>query len=256
MTQSDKKSVVKQVLLWSAKMALVVVFTCVGLVIAGFIIYKGYDYLEKLSERPLGEVKTLEFDRKDSLGIEGNIAMKFHDGVSQMKLSFEGYPSFFNSPKNRNNQLIFKFLDKDGFEIHTLSKQLNEITKVVSDKTLQPKGGSAQESISISADLYKRIERVSVAWTIEIETAQVTKDKPPPKASPKRETQPSQKPAQATSKPVLDDRDHCGLNLSRDLRLMILGTKGAVRQTGYNTYTAGSHSITFLGSGNEIVSCW
>ena len=47
--------------------------------------------------------------------------------------------------------------------------------------------------------------------------------------------------------------DHCAPNLTKSVRLSRLALKGAVRETGYQTYTVGNYEITF--SANEVIGC-
>lgn len=52
---------------------------------------------------------------------------------------------------------------------------------------------------------------------------------------------------------VVEDLDHCAPNISKAERLRRLASKGSVRETGYQTYTAGNFEISF--SQSEVINC-
>lgn len=53
----------------------------------------------------------------------------------------------------------------------------------------------------------------------------------------------------------VEDTDHCAPNLSKAERLKRLALKGKVRETGANSYSAGSGYVTFNYSG-DLISCY
>jgi hypothetical protein len=154
-------------------------------------------------------------------------------------VGFDGYPAYLSDPvakvRNADRAITVIFNDKDGFKIFEKPIMVREFTSIVGPGA-QPTGLEYDFSDFVPLADYARFDRLTVTWTMETKVI-------PPMVPPA---------AVATAQ----TGDHCAPNLSRAERLKRLGRHGAVRQTGYETYSAGGSSVSFAFSGSsDVMSC-
>lgn len=221
----------KQFFKGSLRTAAAIFFALVGLVIVIAAYSAVKDAYAKQQLKPLEETRSWHSESTKSIGLDVYAKTKFLDGSMMVSAGVIGFPEYLMRPVNANANLIFEFLDKDGFKIISKPVERSEFTINIDDKGNKT-GLSYQFKEPMSAERYQQLSRMDVLWTFATEEA-----KPAAQVTP--------------AKPMLD---HCEPNLSKAERLKRLAQYGTVRQTGLDTYTAGGHSVNFL-SGAEILRC-
>jgi hypothetical protein len=172
----------------------------------------------------------------DNIGLNASAKTKFVDGKILVSVGIAGYPKYLSNPRNADGSLNFDFLDHDGFKLVSKPIQLSEFTRVV-DSDGKNAGLRYQFAEYIGLDRYKQLDHMQVEWHLITEVAPelpVAAEVPPP------------------PKPGID---HCAPDLSKGERLRRLAQFGRVRETGMGQYTAGWHSVSFLVSTGELLSC-
>lgn len=199
-----------------------------SLVVGAYSVAK--EFYSKQQSKPYEQVRAWRFDLKDSIGLDANARTKFVDGKILVSVEVLGYPKYLANPQNAHGSLIFEFLDQDGFKLVSKSLQLSDFTTIVNNEG-KKSGLSHQFTEYIDLDRYKQLNRMQVGWNLITEVA-------------------AEMPA---PKPVVD---HCAPNLSRSERLKRLGQFGTVRETGMGRYSASGHSVNFLTTTGELLSCY
>jgi hypothetical protein len=80
---------------------------------------------------------------------------------------------------------------------------------------------------------YEKFKSINVKWTFDTEAKK-------------------QISAPVVANPQGDQTDHCAVGLTRAERLRRLALNGSIRETGSNTYDAGSRSVMFGYDGGVI----
>lgn len=194
--------------------------------------YWAYTYPERQQAKAAEAVRNWSNDLSSNLGLKLLARTKLTDGRMHAALDFAGYPDFLKLPKNRSRGFNLEWKDADGFTRIRKFVPLSEFASNVDGKgQLEGLAGEFSEYVSI-AD-YSAIAKLEVGWTLDIET--------PPERT-------------AVPQPAADVlSDHCAPGLTRQERLRRLARHGGLRETGYNTYSAGSHTVTL--SGAEVIYC-
>ena len=203
----------------SLRLATAFFLALVGLAIVICIFFWAKDSYDNQQAKPFEEVRSWEFDLKDSIGVETQAKTKLVSGTLLVSIEVIGYPKYFSDPRNFNASLIFEFLDKDGFRIISKPVKLSEFTTVVG-KSGEKSGLGYQFDEYIGLDKYKRFSKMQVGWNLITEPAALA----------------------ATPKPILD---HCAPSISKAERLKRLAQHGVVRETGTGDYSAGNHTVAF-----------
>lgn len=196
------------------------------------VVYWAYTYPERQQAKASEAVRNWSTDLSSNLGLKLRARTKVADGRMHSALEFDGYPEFLKLPSNRSRGFNLEWKDADGFtRIHKFVP-VSEFTIKVNDKG-KPDGltGDFAEYVSI-AD-YSAVAGLEVGWTFDTETPQERPAAPQPAA------------AALT--------DHCAPGLTRQERLRRLAQHGSLRETGYNTFSAGPHTVTL--SGAEVIYC-
>lgn len=184
------------------------------------------------------------------LKLEGK--RKYLNGGLAVTLNFIGYPKFLSDPilkeknKDKSNGFFLHFQDSDGFDIVKIFMPMNSLNIVVNNDG-NTSGLSGQVEDVISAEQYARIANVRVAWNLDTETPKPVA--PQPSAAP---IAPVRRDDPTSNQSITGD--HCEPGISRAIRLKRLAQHGTVRQTGDDTYRAGSHEVMF-GYDGRVIHC-
>lgn len=191
---------------------------------------------EEREAKPYEAIHAWNVDMRDALALDVKGKTKLVGSKLLVSINLAGYPPYMASPKNRQAQLIFDFLDNDGFRVHTKSVVISDFTSVVG-KDGETIGLQYQFEDYLGLDDYKRISRLDVGWTFDVKATStpVAVPQPPPPIAPKL--------------------DHCAPGLSRAERMKRLAQYGAVRETGPGMYTAGSHFVSFFTYDGSLLHC-
>jgi hypothetical protein len=208
--------------------AIFLALLALSLVIALFV--WGKDTYDKRQAAPYESLREWSADLKDALGLDVKARTKVVSGTMFVAIDIAGYPAFLSAPGNQKAQLLFDFLDKDGFKLLSKDIDLSEFTTIVNGG--ERTGLHYQFDQYIQIDTYKRFSRMQVGWTID------TKATPEP-----------QKPESA-SQPILD---HCAPGLSKSERLKRLSQHGTVREASTGEYTAGGRIVQFFYDGSLLI---
>lgn len=218
----------------SFKIALAIFIAAASLSLVGLIGWKITDYREKDSAKQYEAVRSWDVDLRENLQMQVNARTKVVDNTFLATVSFTGYPEFLTNPrlayKNRNASFTLNFTDQDGFKLREKIIPINQMTSTV-DASGKKIGLEYQYSEFTPTDTYKRFAALSIQWNVETQSPPVSAIE-----------------STATDKSL----DHCGPGLSKTERLKRLALNGSLRETGMNSYTAGSKSIAFGYDGGVI----
>lgn len=193
--------------------------------------YWAYSYPERQQAKAAEAVRNWSTDLSSNLGLKLKARTKVTDGRMHTALDFDGYPDFLKLPLNRSRGFNLEWKDADGFTRIRKFVPVSEFSNNVNDKG-KPYGLAGEFSEYVSVADYSAVAKLEVGWTLETE--------PPPEL-------PARQPAAAAAS------DHCAPGLTRQERLRRLAQHGSLRETGYNTFSGGSHTVTF--SGAEVLYC-
>lgn len=199
---------------------------------------------EERQAKPYETVHEWKVDMREPLALDVRGKTKLVGNQLLASLEVVGYPQYMSAPKNQSAQIIFEFLDSDGFRVLTKPVAISEFMSIVG-KDGKPTGLLHQFEDYMSLDAYKRISQLKVGWTLDVQATPLA----PPTPAPAPISAPAAHPS---AEPKLD---HCAPGLSRAERLRRLAQHGTVRETGLGMYSAGMSSIHFLSTG-ELLSCY
>lgn len=219
------------------KLAVSITLALVALVAICAAAYSAYTYPEHQRAKQAEVVRMWSNDMSSNLNMKLQTRTKVTDGMMHMSLDFDGYPDFLLRPLNRTRGFNLEWKDADGFTRIKKFVPLTEFTALVNDKG-KAYGLNGEFSQFVSVGDYSAITALEVGWTL------VTQLPPEPAAV--------GEPA-AVPQPVAEVADHCAPGLSRKERLRRLAQHGTLRETGYNTFSAGSHTVML--SGSEVLLC-
>lgn len=122
----------------------------------------------------ISKVKTFNIENKDNIGLHNiSLKSKFENGkvlyifsadlVDEYGIEFKATSPYPNFP-DYNDRLIFRFIDKDGFEIFNEDIYLNTITKIVNDKGKRVALNCNGIFSGINKDIYLKINEVNFSW--------------------------------------------------------------------------------------------
>jgi hypothetical protein len=216
-----------------------------ALLIAGVgtvLVYQAYsavsEKIKKSSLRQYEIAKTWKYDLP-TIGFQATAKTKLVNDTLLLSIRLKGHPEFLNDPhlqqKNANNGFWISFQDNDDFDVFKVFVPLSEFTTNLG-KDGKPNGLSTQRGEVLDADTYRRFNALNIGWTLETDLPQR------PKASLKKDPQTTDS----------SFADHCAPGLTRDARLTRLAKRGSVRETGYNTFSAGRYEIVFATDGSVI----
>lgn len=149
-------------------------------------------------------------------------------------VNMSGYPEYLNLPSNRGKDFIFQFLDADDFVLFEKRVLFSEFSESVNDKNKRI-GLNYQTTEYMNTSTYGKFNSYNVKWTFDTEAKKPVLDP-------------------VAVKPQGDQTDHCAVGLTRAERLRRLALKGSIRETGSNTYDAGSRSVMF-GYDGKVIYC-
>lgn len=195
--------------------------------------YWAYSYPERQRAKQAEVVRMWSNDLSSNLGMKLRTRTKVTEGMMHMALDLDGHPDFLTHPANRTRGLFLEWKDADGFTRIKKFVQLGDFTTAVNDKG-KSYGLNGQFSQFVSVADYSALASMEVGWNLETELPQHRPAVPQPAAE-------------------VAKADHCAPGLSRQERLRRLGQHGSLRETGYNTFSAGSHTVTL--SGAEVIYC-
>jgi hypothetical protein len=218
-----------------------------ALLLAGIgtvLAYQAYstisENMKKNSLRQYEIAKTWKYDLA-TIGFQATAKTKLVDDSLFLSIKLKGNPEFLNDPQlkqqNAENGFWIYFKDNDDFDVFSVFIPLSAFTTTI-DKDGTPNGLSNQRREPLDADDYRRFNALKLGWTLETDLPQR------PKASLKKDPQ-------ATDSSFAD---HCAPGLTRDARLSRLAKRGSVRETGYNTFSAGRSEIVFATDG-AVIDC-
>jgi len=225
----------RDVLKGAFKIATAIFLSVLALAVVGGILWKASDFLEKEAAKQYETPKEWSVDLTKNLQVQVGAKTKVVGGQLFMSIRVDGYPAYFSEPPlsipNSQRHFTLSFADKDGFKLFEKDVPLNEMTKILGANG-KVGGLEYQFNQYTGVDDYSKFAKLNVGWNFEVEL---------PKAV-------------SSVDPVISyTPDHCAPNLTRKERLRRLGLSGAVRETGYGEFTAGSRSI--LLSEETVISC-
>lgn len=218
------------------KVSAAIVLSIVALAILGGIATWVYEAHKKRDAAPYEQVKLFRRDLTDPLQMKLAGRTKLVEQQFYADFNFQGYPSYLTNSPNQAPEfqggIAFIFLDRDGFKVHEKFVKLREFTSI-HERGVRS-GLTYEFNEYMPVETYRRIENVTVTWTLSLEA---------PGAVP-----PVPRDAEYLA-------DYCAPNLSKAERLKRLGKLGKVRQTGMGEYTVGVHVVHYLGGGDELYNC-
>jgi hypothetical protein len=223
--------------------ALAVAFLLTGAV--AWLAYWVSTYSEREAVKGAEAPRLWSKDLTSNLGMKAAAKTKMLNGTLLVVVDLEGYPDFIEHTLNRNKGFTFEWNDADGFTHVTKFLPISGFTTKVDDKG-KPTGLNAQFSQSASISEYTRLASMQVGWNLETDAAKLRP--PAPSAAPQLASGQAPQVGEGESA-----GDHCAPGLSRQERLRRLAQHGAVRETGYGTYSAGGRTLTM--SGGEVIFC-
>lgn len=217
------------------KVATSIFFAALALSTVGGVVWGGSEIWAKHQAAQYEVLREWPLDLQEHLKLNIIARTKLVDGKLLMRVQLDGSPPYLTEPRlrafNADRTIDLIFQDKDGFPIFRKNLKIGEFSSIV-DFSGATVGGDYAFTETFALSDYTKFARLSAEWNIE---------KVMPKAPP-------QVPI-ATK----DDSDHCAQNLSRVERLKRLSQHGEVRETGYQTYSAGVRTITF--SDSSVIYC-
>jgi hypothetical protein len=217
--------------------ALFIALTSTALLIYGYI---SFTESQTLKEEEKYETLKDWMVKLDPIDMTAYLKTKVVRGEMFVQFDLRGYPEWLRNPslalKNRDEEFILQFNDKDGFKIYERRVKLSEFTTVLNDKG-EKKGLSFQFTESLLAKKYGQFHKAKVGWTIEVN-------------APAALTKPAM--ALQVAKPNSNSVDHCAPEISRSERLRRLALSGVIRQSGANSFSVGSKTISFFSDGSVI----
>lgn len=204
----------------------------------GLLVFAGqwaWTYPERVEAEKAEAVRSWTADMSSNLSMTVRAKTKLLDGSMHVILDFVGHPEYLSNPANRSRGFHIRWTDADGFARVEKFLELSEFSTRVDDSG-QKSGLNAQFTQAISLRDYAKLETMRVGWTVETEPAK---------------SKTAQAPQSAPDDMASDD--HCAPKLTRQERLRRLARHGTVRETGYNTFSAGSRTVTL--SGSEVIYC-
>lgn len=218
----------------TAKVALAFFIAFVGLaaVVAGYDAFK--TARTEREAKPLEAVLSWHSDLRQSLGLNFTARTKLVQGQMYVDLTADGYPRYLSDPvigaRNRTAHFTVSFYDADGFKVTENEIQVGSFLRLIGSDD-KPGGLNVQYDGPMGVERYKSISSMQIAWTVQTEVPEASSTRSNPSAP----------------------QDHCALGLSRPERLKRLAAHGEVRQTGSDEFTAGSHSVIYIGG--ELYRC-
>ena len=194
--------------------------------------YWAYTYPERQQAKAAEQVRNWSADLSSNLGLKLRARTKVTDGRMHTTLTFDGYPDFLKYPINRTRGFNLEWKDSDGFTRIRKFVAMSEFSANVDAKG-KPYGLTGELSEYVSVADYSSIAALEVGWTLQTDAPIEFPPAPPPGAA-----------AAA---------DHCAPGLTRQERLRRLAQHGTLRETGYNTFSAGLHTLML--SGAEVLYC-
>jgi hypothetical protein len=195
--------------------------------------YWAYSYPERERAKQAEVMRVWTDDLSSNLGMKLRAKTKVTDGTMHIALNFDGYPEYLKHPTNQSRGFTLEWKDADGFTRIKKVVLVSAFSSVVNDKG-QSQGLNGQFSEFVSVNDYSALASMKVGWNLETQL-------------------PQQRPAVPDSAAEVAKADHCAPGLSRQERLRRLAQHGTLRETGYNTFSAGSRTLTL--SGAEVIYC-
>lgn len=205
---------------------------------AGLLVFAGHwawTYPERVEAAKAESVRSWTADMSSTLSMTARAKTKLLDGSIHVIVDFVGHPEYLSSPANQSRGFHIRWTDADGFVRVEKFLELSEFSTRVTESG-KKSGLNAQFTQAMSLRDYGKLETMRIGWTVETET--------PRPAVPR---------APQTPQDEVASDDHCAPKLTRQERLRRLARHGNVRETGYNTFSAGLRTVTL--SGSEVIYC-
>lgn len=178
MVGMNEPNFLKAIIRGSVKVSLIIVFSSIGLALSGVALYKGYLYIQDVSDRDLYVMKKYERDLTDTLGASFAVSTKYSNDSVLYKVAVTGFPRYIEKPENQDRGFQLIFLDSDGFQIETVSLIFGEATRWIDPELRVPKGLLFENKINLDPTEYRRIAKVNVSWNFDVdESKSKRKDK-------------------------------------------------------------------------------
>ncbi len=215
------------------RIAIAIFLAVFALIVVVAVCFLAKEYYDKRQAAPYETVRDWKVVHKDTLGLGVYVKTKVVSGKLLASIDVDGYPPYLSDPKNANGQLIFEFLDHDGFRIISKPLKISDFTTVVG-KNEAKIGLRHQFEDYIDLESYKRFSQMQVGWNLDTKPAAGGS----PQALPQKEL-----------------LDHCATNLSKTERLRRLAQYGTVRETGNGSYSAAGRSVEFNPYDGTLLLC-
>jgi len=218
------------------------------------------EYSREKAREPFKKIKLWAYEA-DGLGMNFEVKTRYGENELEAIVEAKGFPEFLSDPAmlsvNSERQIIFDFLDSDGFKIMHKSLKINEFTTKIGSSG-KPEGLHSQFDASMSLEEYKNISSLKVGWNLQTNKApKRTPSNFPNSASEARNHSSSDGWVGMDLPPLTGfgrmpetkgaggPSDHCAPGLSKHERLRRLEQRGTVRQDGDESYTSGSSTVAF-----------
>ena len=208
--------------------AIFLAFVGIGLVAA--IGTWGVSLYQAKQAQPYEELRSWDVDLTENLKLTLKARTKVVASRLLTAVQFIGYPQYLSNPLNKNGSLTLHFLDKDGFKIHSKEIKISDFSSIVGPDGKKT-GLNSQFEDYIDMETYKRFTQLTVEWILDTEA-----------------------PKEPTGREDPTVLDHCAPNLSKSERLKRLAQYGTVRETGNDSYSAGTRSLHFFYDGS-LLNC-
>lgn len=221
----------------------VIVLSVVFLTAFGYAAYGAHEAYKSRQAAPYESMKIWSNDASPPLNLALTARTKLVEGRLYANYRLKGWPAYLADPgrdaENSQRHIVVHFLDKDGFSVYQKTILMSEFSRNVGDDG-RPTGLDFQGIEPLDLALYSRFDRVGLEWNLD--TSPVVAVAPAASG-----------PWDAYKKVIADP---CAPGLSRAERLKRLAQYGAVRETGYNSFSAGLHEVTLAaGSATDVINC-
>lgn len=221
----------------------VIVLSVVVLTALGYAAYGVHEAYKSHQAAPYEAMRTWTNDASPPLNLALTARTKLVDGRLYANYRLNGWPTYLadaeRDAENSQRHIVVHFLDKDGFSVYQKTVLMSEFSRNVGDDG-KPGGLDFQGIEALDIGLYSRFDRVGLEWNLD--TSPVVAAAPGASG-----------PWDAYKKVIADP---CAPGLSRAERMKRLAQYGTVRETGYNSFSAGLHEVTLAaGSVTDVINC-
>jgi hypothetical protein len=223
---------IKEWFLSIRRLTAAIFLSILGILVVTTLYGYAVDFYKTKKNQKYEIVQNWNYDLSSMIGINVSAKTKMVNDKLYFSVNLVGYPEYLNVPSNRSGDFIFQFLDADNFVQFEKRVSLSEFSKHVNEKS-KPIGLNYQAMDYLDISTYEKFKSINIKWTFDTEAKK-------------------QISAPVVANPQGDQTDHCAVGLTRAERLRRLALKGSIRETGSNTYDAGSRSVMFGYDGGVI----